>query len=197
MARIAEDTTNCPELRGRMYSELGQYLFPKRRATELPADESSGEIIVKLWFDEALLREMNAEWPFFRTLLSNMDMVLAKTDIAIASRYADLVTNTPLRESIFPRLRTEWKASIDALLAITGQTNLLEENALLARSIRNRFPYLDPLNHLQIELMERYRAGRDEERLKRGTSRHVVRQSFSGGPWVDALSGGLVGEICG
>ena len=115
-----------------------------------------------------LLREMNAEWPFFRTLLSNMDMVLAKTDIAIASRYADLVTNTALRESIFPRLRTEWKASIDALLAITGQTNLLEENALLARSIRNRFPYLDPLNHLQIELMERYRAGRDEERLKRG-----------------------------
>jgi phosphoenolpyruvate carboxylase len=115
-----------------------------------------------------LLREMNAEWPFFRTLLSNMDMVLAKTDIAIASRYADLVTNMALRESIFPRLRTEWKASIDALLAITGQTNLLEENALLARSIRNRFPYLDPLNHLQIELMERYRAGRDEELLKRG-----------------------------
>jgi phosphoenolpyruvate carboxylase len=141
-----------------------------------------------------LLREMNAEWPFFRTLLSNMDMVLAKTDIAIASRYADLVTNTPLRESIFPRLRTEWKASIDALLAITGQTNLLEENALLARSIRNRFPYLDPLNHLQIELMERYRAGRDEERLKRGTSRHVVRQSFSGGPWVDALSGEKLAE---
>jgi len=116
----------------------------------------------------ALLREMNADWPFFRTLLSNMDMVLAKTDIAIASRYAELVTDAALRDSIFPRLRTEWQASIDALLAITGQTSLLEENALLARSIRNRFPYLDPLNHLQIELTERYRAGRDEERLKRG-----------------------------
>lgn len=111
---------------------------------------------------------MNARWPFFRTLLSNMDMVLAKTDIAIASRYADLVKDAALRESIFPRLRTEWKASIDALLAITGQTGLLEENVLLARSIRNRFPYLDPLNHLQIELTERYRAGRDEERVKRG-----------------------------
>jgi phosphoenolpyruvate carboxylase len=116
----------------------------------------------------ALLREMHARWPFFRTLLSNMDMVLAKTDIAIASRYADLVKDAVLRESIFPRLRTEWKASIDALLAITGQTGLLEENVLLARSIRNRFPYLDPLNHLQIELTERYRAGRDEERVKRG-----------------------------
>src|SRR5216684_2936685 len=56
----------------------------------------------------ALLREMNAAWPFFRTLLSNMDMVLAKTDIAIASRYADLVTDAALREAIFPRLRTEW-----------------------------------------------------------------------------------------
>jgi phosphoenolpyruvate carboxylase len=121
-----------------------------------------------------LLREMNAAWPFFRTLLSNMDMVLAKTDIAIASRYADLVMDAALREAIFPRLRTEWKSSIDALLAITGQSTLLEENALLARSIRNRFPYLDPLNHLQIELMQRYRAfaeggeARDEERVKRG-----------------------------
>jgi phosphoenolpyruvate carboxylase len=116
----------------------------------------------------ALLQEMNDQWPFFRTLLSNMDMVLAKTDIAIAARYAELVRDTALRQAIFPRLRTEWQASIDALLAITGQASLLEENPLLARSIRNRFPYLDPLNHLQIELMERYRAGRDEERLKQG-----------------------------
>jgi phosphoenolpyruvate carboxylase len=115
-----------------------------------------------------LLREMNRQWPFFRTLLSNMDMVLAKSDIAIASRYADLVRDAALRESIFPRLRAEWQASIDALLAITGQATLLEENPLLARSIRNRFPYLDPLNHLQIELMERYRSGRDEEHLKQG-----------------------------
>ncbi|HEV8148443.1 MAG TPA: phosphoenolpyruvate carboxylase [Bryobacteraceae bacterium] len=116
----------------------------------------------------ALLQEMNDQWPFFRTLLSNMDMVLAKTDIAIAARYAELVRDTALRQAIFPRLRTEWQASIDALLAITGQASLLEENPLLARSIRNRFPYLDPLNHLQIELMERYRAGRDEEHLKQG-----------------------------
>ncbi|MEO8027532.1 MAG: phosphoenolpyruvate carboxylase, partial [Bryobacteraceae bacterium] len=115
-----------------------------------------------------LLREMNAEWPFFRTLLSNMDMVLSKTDIAIASRYADLVTDAGLRQAIFPRLRAEWQASIDALLSITDQSSLLEGNALLARSIRNRFPYLDPLNHLQIELMERYRGGSNEENLKRG-----------------------------
>ena len=128
---------------------------------------------VRAWLAEnpaglPLLRAMNDEWPFFRTLLSNMDMVLAKTDIAIASRYAGLVSDAPLRESIFPRLREEWKSSIESLLAITGHTSLLEENPLLARSIRNRFPYLDPLNHLQIELTTRYRAGRDEERVKHG-----------------------------
>src|SRR5919206_229199 len=104
---------------------------------------------VQAWLAEhpqdgmALLRAMYGEWPFFRTLLSNMDMVLAKSNIAIASRYAELV-EPELREAIFPRLRAEWQASIDALLAVTGQKELLEPNPLLARSIRNRFPYLDP-----------------------------------------------------
>jgi phosphoenolpyruvate carboxylase len=115
----------------------------------------------------ALFQEMHREWPFFRTLLSNMDMVLAKSDIAIASRYADLVADTRLRSAIFPRLKGEWQASIEALLAITGQKVLLEENPLLARSIRNRFAYIDPLNHLQIELLQRYRGGRQDERVKR------------------------------
>ena len=107
----------------------------------------------------ALLAEMNREWGFFRTLLSNMDMVLSKTDIAIAERYAQLVQDEALRNAIFPRLKAEWQSSIDALLAITGQQALLDGNPLLKRSIRNRFPYLDPLNHLQIELLQRYRAG--------------------------------------
>jgi phosphoenolpyruvate carboxylase len=107
----------------------------------------------------ALLQAMYREWPFFRTLLSNMDMVLAKSDIGIASRYAELVTGPDLRDAIFARLRAERQATIEALLAITGQATLLEGNPLLARSIRNRFPYLDPLNHMQIELLKRYRAG--------------------------------------
>jgi phosphoenolpyruvate carboxylase len=128
---------------------------------------------VRIWRERhgktgvALLATMHREWPFFATLLSNMDMVLAKSDIAIASRYASLASDRVLGESIFARLRTEWQASIDALLAITGQRELLEGNPLLKRSIRNRFPYLDPLNHLQIELAQRYRAGRQEERIKR------------------------------
>jgi phosphoenolpyruvate carboxylase len=107
----------------------------------------------------ALLEEMCREWPFFRTTLSNMDMVLAKSDIGIASRYAELVSDADVRQTIFARLRSERQATIDALLAITGQQSLLEGNPLLARSIRNRFPYLDPLNHMQIELLRRYRAG--------------------------------------
>jgi phosphoenolpyruvate carboxylase len=107
----------------------------------------------------ATLQAMHADWPFFRTTLSNMDMVLAKSDIAIASRYAELVTDEALRDAIFGQLRREWQASIEAVLAITGQQTLLERNPLLARSIRNRFPYIDPLNHVQIELLRRHRSG--------------------------------------
>jgi phosphoenolpyruvate carboxylase len=115
-----------------------------------------------------VLRAMHAEWPFFEALLSNMDMVLAKSDIAIASRYAELVEDKSLRDRIFPRLRAEWQESVDAVLAIMEQDVLLERNPLLARSIRNRFPYLDPLNHLQIELLKRHRAGDTDERLVQG-----------------------------
>ena len=102
---------------------------------------------------------MARDWPFFGTALSNMDMVLAKSDIAIASRYAELVTDRALGATIFARLRAEWQDSIDAVLAITGQAALLEGNPLLARSIRNRFPYVDPLHHVQVELLHRHRAG--------------------------------------
>ena len=114
------------------------------------------------------LQEMYREWPFFQMLLSNMDMVLAKSDIAIASRYAELVSDIALRERIFSRLRGEWEASIEALLAIMGQNQLLETNPLLARSIRNRFPYMDPLNHMQIELLRRYRSGDGDEDVVTG-----------------------------
>ncbi len=115
-----------------------------------------------------LLREMHRDWPFFATLLSNMDMVLAKTDLAIASRYAALVGDAALRDTIFPRLRAEHGATVRNLLAISGHEHLLQSNPLLARSIRNRFPYLDPLNHIQVELLSRYRSGDRDERTQRG-----------------------------
>jgi phosphoenolpyruvate carboxylase len=115
-----------------------------------------------------MLQAMYREWPFFEMLLSNMDMVLAKSDIAIASRYAELVADRSLRDRIFSRLRAEWQSTVDALLTIMGQESLLESNPLLARSIRNRFPYLDPLNHMQIELLRRYRAGDADENVVTG-----------------------------
>ena len=115
----------------------------------------------------AELREMYADWPFFRTVLANMDMVLAKTDLAIAARYVELVPDAQLRERIFATINTEWQRTVDMLRAITGTTAFLEDNPALARSIRNRFPYLDPLNHLQIDLLQRYRAGQIDEKTKR------------------------------
>jgi phosphoenolpyruvate carboxylase len=95
-------------------------------------------------------------------------MVLAKSDIAIASRYMQLVEDVTLREAIFGRLRAEWQDSVDALLAILEQRALLDRNPPLARSIRNRFPYIDPLNHVQLELLKRYRAGDTDERVVQG-----------------------------
>jgi len=113
------------------------------------------------------LQEMHRIWPFMQTLLSNMDMVLSKTDMGIASRYAELVTDVKLREEIFGRIEAEWERSIKWLFAVTGHTELLQDNPTLARSIRNRIPYIDPLNHLQVELLRRYRAGDTGEMVQR------------------------------
>lgn len=115
----------------------------------------------------ALLQEMYQKWPFMQTLLSNMDMVLAKTDMGIASRYAELVDDVVLRKQIFERIREERVRSEKWLFAITGNVELLQDNPTLARSIRNRIPYIDPLNHLQVELLRRYRSGEDSEEVKR------------------------------
>ena len=128
---------------------------------------------VETWLKENpdgmdLLRRMVANWPFFRTLLSNMDMVMAKADLVIAARYSELVSDPALREEIFARIQAEFERTRHFLLAIEQQDVLLAENPLLSRSIRNRFPYMDPLNHLQIELLRRHRAGEGDERVRRG-----------------------------
>jgi phosphoenolpyruvate carboxylase len=117
---------------------------------------------------QALLQRMYEQWPFFRTLLSNMDMVLAKSDLALASRYAELVTDRKLRQKVFSMIDAEWHRTSDALTLITGAKQRLEGNAEMQRSVRHRFPYIDPLHHLQVELMRRYRAGDGGERLQRG-----------------------------
>jgi phosphoenolpyruvate carboxylase len=114
------------------------------------------------------LQAMFRDWSFFSTVLSNMEMVLAKSDIGIASRYAELVKDDSLRQRIFPRIQAEHALTIEVLKSISGQDELLAANPLLARSIRNRFPYLSPLNHVQVELLERFRQGDTDERVRRG-----------------------------
>ena len=115
-----------------------------------------------------LLQEMQKHWPFFKVLLSNMDMVMAKSDLALASRYAELMTDKRLRTRIFSAIDLEWHRTAKALEMITGEKQRLAGNAPLQRSMRHRFPYIDPLHHLHVELVRRHRAGQTEERLKRG-----------------------------
>ncbi len=121
----------------------------------------------------ALLKAMVKEWPFFGALISNMDMVLAKTDLAVASRYADLVKDKKLRQSIFKRIAAEHESTLACLTLITGQKERLVSNPALARSIKNRLAYIDPLNHLQVELIKRGRGqvetgAEGEQRVHRG-----------------------------
>ncbi|MBV8605183.1 MAG: phosphoenolpyruvate carboxylase [Pelomonas sp.] len=123
-----------------------------------------------------LLRKMYKQWPFFSTLISNLDMVLAKTDLGIAARYVELVEDKRLGKRIFAAVEEEFARTQEALALITGEKARLAANPALARSIEHRFPYIDPLNHLQVELMRRYRAvpaeAREEdpsmERVQRG-----------------------------
>ena len=118
--------------------------------------------------DPALLREMAQAWPLFAATLANMEMVLAKSDMEIASRYAALVEHDGLRDAVFPRVRDEWTRTRDALLAATGQSRLLDHHPALDASIRLRLPYIEPLNLLQIELLKRHRAGEADERIGEG-----------------------------
>jgi phosphoenolpyruvate carboxylase len=118
--------------------------------------------------DRGLLRAMAEGWPFFRAALSNLEMVLAKSDMNVAAGYADLVADAALRARIFGVIRDGWRSAHDGLLDVAGRSALLERNPALARSIRLRLPYIEPLNHLQIELLRRYRGGGGDERVREG-----------------------------
>jgi phosphoenolpyruvate carboxylase len=115
----------------------------------------------------AQLQLMYKNWAFFRGLMSNMDMVLAKTDMGIASRYAELVQDVALRERVFGAINQEWETTVEQLFAITGNTTLLQDNPTIARSLLTRTPYIDPLNHLQVALLHKHRAGDNDEKIKR------------------------------
>ena len=118
--------------------------------------------------DKAMLRDMAQQWPFFRNVMANMEMVLAKSDMAIAAEYSRLVADAGLAENVFGQIRAGWNATHDALLEVTQQSYLLEKSPKLDASIRLRLPYIEPLNLLQLELLKRHRAGDEDERITEG-----------------------------
>lgn len=117
--------------------------------------------------DQALLRDMATAWPFLATTLANLEMVLAKSDMGIAAEYLRLVESKD-GKAIFETIRGAWSETHDALLAVTGQSRLLERQPALADSIQLRLPYIEPLNLLQVELIKRRRAGEDDPRIHEG-----------------------------
>ena len=137
---------------------------------------SQARVMLPGWFGfGSAVREVGAKslrplWqtsPFFRTTVSNMEMVLAKSSLPIARRYSELVADKVLAEKVFARIEDEWHATVDAILALTGQAALLERQPRLANSIRLRLPYIDALNHLQVDLLRRRRAGDGSEETSR------------------------------
>jgi phosphoenolpyruvate carboxylase len=125
------------------------------------------------------LQLMYESWAFFRGLLSNMDMVLSKTDMGIASRYAQLVEDVKVREEIFGMIETEWERTTSTLMKINKSKTLLSDNPTMARSLNTRLPYIDPLNHLQVMLLERTRAGEDDKKLTRAL--HITINGIAAG----------------
>ncbi|MGH3641202.1 MAG: phosphoenolpyruvate carboxylase, partial [Mycobacterium sp.] len=115
-----------------------------------------------------VLQDLYEKWPFFRSVLSNMAQVLAKADMGLAARYSELVADEALRHRVFDKIVAEHDRTIKMLRLITGQDDLLADNPALARSVFNRFPYLEPLNHLQVELLRRFRSGDEDELVQRG-----------------------------
>jgi phosphoenolpyruvate carboxylase len=115
-----------------------------------------------------LLRRMNREWPFFRVLLSNIDMILSKTDLSLARHYAELAPDQARAKVIFGRIETEYGLAVQALEEITGASERLADNPALARSLKLRVPYITPLSYLQIELIRRWRSGRTDDDIRQG-----------------------------
>ncbi|QTH37896.1 phosphoenolpyruvate carboxylase [Yimella sp. cx-51] len=138
----------------------------------LPGWYGTGAAIER-WVDSdeaklARLQHYYENWPFFRTVVSNLAQVMAKSDLGIAERYSRLVSDEELRARVFDRIVDEHGRTLRTYAQITGHDDLLWDNTALKRSVFNRFPYLEPLNHLQVELLERYRAGDEDEQVRRG-----------------------------
>jgi phosphoenolpyruvate carboxylase len=138
---------------------------------------SQARVMLPGWFgfgsaangrDLAELADLAEAWPFFATALDNMEMVMAKADMRIARRYAALVADASLRRAVLGAIEAEFERTSEALLAIRRGSPLSDRNPELAAHIRYRRPYLEALNHLQIELIARHREGGDDAEVREG-----------------------------
>jgi phosphoenolpyruvate carboxylase len=114
-----------------------------------------------------LLRTMMKEFPLFIDLIRNVENAMAKADLGIARLYSELAPNQALRDRVFSKIVAEFQQTLDAVMLVTGQTELLETNQVLARSIRLRNPYVDPISLIQVDLLRRKRAGEDTPAINR------------------------------
>jgi len=159
----------------------GQMSFSNLRAIPWVFGWTQSRLLVPAWFGVGtafaqfskkagaaqLLRDMMADFPLFIDVIRNVEMALAKADLGIASLYARLVPDAALRERVFAMLKEEFERTREAILAVTGQKNLLDANPVLARSILLRNPYVDPMSLIQVDLLRRKRAGEDTDEVNR------------------------------
>ena len=132
-----------------------------------------------------LLREMHAGWPFFQTLIDNAQLTMRKADMGIASLYAGLVEDPKIRRRIGGLLAAEFDRTEAAILAVTGQRQLLAREPVLLRSVQLRNPYIDPLNYIQVDMLRRLRAAKPPAAAEAEAMRAVVELTING------ISGGL------
>jgi phosphoenolpyruvate carboxylase len=159
----------------------GQMSFANLRAIPWVFGWTQSRLLVPAWFGVGtafvefmkepggirLLQEMMADFPLFIDVVRNVEMALAKADLGIASLYASLVADETLRERVFGMLKAEFERTREAILAVTGQRELLEANPVLARSIWLRNPYVDPMSLIQVDLLRRKRAGEETDEVNR------------------------------
>jgi len=132
-----------------------------------------------------LLKTMYREWMFFKATIDNAQLTLLKADMQIAVQYALLVPDDAIRERIFNAIAEEFSRTEHAILAITGQKALLENEPVLARSVQLRNPYIDPLNYIQVEMIRRLRGLEDKTSPEADALRGVIELTING------VSGGL------
>lgn len=134
----------------------------------------------RLTHHESPLRDMYANWPFFRAALDNAEMSLLKADLGIAALYSDLAPDRELARVLFARIRDEYERARDAILAVSGHNALMDNEPVIQRSVQLRNPYVDPLNYLQIEMLRRLRALPDPDSPAAEPLREVIVLTING-----------------